>query len=74
MASTLVNRSKTKGPSEQNQLDRSESKDQKGYWLSKNPSKRWGEIFFIYYSVFWIGIFGGVVVLESYKVRIFKSN
>ena len=59
-----------------NDSDASESKELKGYWFSKNPSKRWGEIFFLYYSVFWIGIFGGVVVLESYKVRfvLFRSD
>eukprot|EP00026_Physarum_polycephalum_P003552 Phypoly_transcript_03565.p1 GENE.Phypoly_transcript_03565~~Phypoly_transcript_03565.p1 ORF type:complete len:322 (+),score=42.13 Phypoly_transcript_03565:311-1276(+) len=36
-------------------------------WFSTNPSKRWGEIFFLKYSIVWILIFGGVVVTEIYK-------
>ena len=38
-------------------------------WFSTNPSKRWGEIFFLAYSPVWILIFGGVVATEMYKVR-----
>ena len=38
------------------------------YWLSKNPSKRWAEIFFLVYSVYWISVFGAVVVLKLYEV------
>lgn len=32
-----------------------------------NPSKAWGETFFLWYSVVWISIFGSVVVTEVYK-------
>lgn len=37
-------------------------------YLSKNPSKRDGEWFFIWYSVAWVLIFACVVVSEVYKV------
>jgi len=30
----------------------------RGYWLSRNPSKRWGEIFFLAYTPFWIACMG----------------
>jgi hypothetical protein len=34
-------------------------------WL--NSSKRWGERFFLVYTVAWVSLFGGVVVTEVYK-------
>lgn len=34
-------------------------------WI--NPSKAWGEKFFIGYCVIWISIFGAVVITEVYK-------
>jgi len=34
----------------------------KSLWLAENPSKRWGEIFFLAYSPFWIITLLGVVV------------
>lgn len=43
-------------------------------YLSKNPSKRDGEWFFLWYSVLWVLIFAGVVVSEVYKVFNFKSD
>ena len=36
-------------------------------WLSRNPSKRSGELFHIIWSVIWISYFGYVVVSEVYK-------
>lgn len=36
-------------------------------WLSRNPSKRSGEIFHISWTVLWISFFGYVVVSEVYK-------
>lgn len=39
-------------------------------WLSSNPSKRTGELFFIAYSVIWVVVFGaGIVATEVYHVR-----
>ncbi len=39
-----------------------------GHWFSTNPSKQWGEKFYLFYSIFWIGLFGAVVFFEFYKV------
>lgn len=31
-------------------------------WLSPNPSKRWGELFFLFYTPFWVTLCLGIVV------------
>ena len=36
-------------------------------WLSANPDKRWGEIFFLYYSAAWIAFFGCIVVSGAWE-------
>jgi hypothetical protein len=42
----------------------------KSLWLAENPSKRWGEIFFLAYSPFWIITLLAVVVrLRLYEAR-----
>jgi hypothetical protein len=44
-------------------------------WLSANPSKRVGEIFFLCYMVFWVTAFGaGIVWTGAYHVRHFISR
>lgn len=36
-------------------------------WLSNNPDKRWVELFFLYYSLFWITWFGAIVAFKAYE-------
>jgi cycloeucalenol cycloisomerase len=31
-------------------------------WLAPNPSKRWGELFFLFYTPFWLTLCLGIVV------------
>lgn len=31
-------------------------------WLAPNPSKRWGELFFLFYTPFWLTLSLGIVV------------
>lgn len=31
-------------------------------WLATNPSKRWGELFFLFYTPFWLTLCLGIVV------------
>ncbi|KAJ4890646.1 Cycloeucalenol cycloisomerase [Raphanus sativus] len=31
-------------------------------WLAQNPSKRWGELFFLFYTPFWLTLFLGIIV------------
>ncbi|WZZ82706.1 hypothetical protein YC2023_103278 [Brassica napus] len=31
-------------------------------WLAQNPSKRWGELFFLFYTPFWLTLSLGVIV------------
>uniref|UniRef100_A0A3Q7JEG1 Uncharacterized protein n=1 Tax=Solanum lycopersicum TaxID=4081 RepID=A0A3Q7JEG1_SOLLC len=31
-------------------------------WLAQNPSKRWGEVFFLLYTPFWLTLCLGIVV------------
>ncbi|MFS7971550.1 putative cycloeucalenol cycloisomerase [Helianthus anomalus] len=31
-------------------------------WLASNPSKRWGELFFLFYTPFWLTLCLGIVV------------
>jgi len=31
-------------------------------WLAPNPSKRWGELFFLLYTPFWLSLSLGIVV------------
>ncbi|KAL5998153.1 Bifunctional protein GlmU [Asimina triloba] len=31
-------------------------------WLAQNPSKRWGELFFLLYTPFWLTLCLGIVV------------
>ncbi|KAG0494925.1 hypothetical protein HPP92_005919 [Vanilla planifolia] len=31
-------------------------------WLASNPSKRWGELFFLFYTPFWLTICLGIIV------------
>lgn len=46
------------------------SGDEAPRWLSTNPSKRVGELFFIVYSVVWVVVFGaGIVATGVYHVR-----
>ncbi|KAN0027661.1 hypothetical protein ACTFIU_010634 [Dictyostelium citrinum] len=40
---------------------------EEGYWLSKIPSKRWAEKFFLYYSPVWITVFSLIVATGAYK-------
>ncbi len=44
------------------------SKELRPHWFSKNESKKWGEKFFLYYSIFWIAIFAFVVASKMYMV------
>ena len=38
-------------------------------WLSSNPSKRWGEVFFLSYTPFWLTLCLGIVVpFKLYEV------
>lgn len=43
------------------------SKQLRPHWFSKNPSKRWGDLFFLIYTPIWIGLFGGVVATKLYE-------
>lgn len=36
-------------------------------WFSNNPSKRWGEIFFLVFSALWMAPFVAIVSTEAYK-------
>jgi len=58
----------SKGANSSLNSDGGQSKDDriKSYWFSKNPSKNWGEKFFLWYSPVWISFFGLVVVTETY--------
>lgn len=38
-------------------------------WLSPNPAKRAGELFFWKWHVAWLIFFGGIVVTRAYEVR-----
>lgn len=39
-------------------------------WLASNPSKRWGELFFLFYTPFWLTLCLGIVVpYKLYEVR-----
>lgn len=41
-----------------------------GLWLSPNPSKRWGELFFLFYTPFWLTLSLGIVVpYKLYEVQ-----
>ena len=40
----------------------------KGGWLAAAPSKAAAEAFFLRYSIYWIGVFGVVVVTGVYHV------
>ncbi|XP_056845971.1 cycloeucalenol cycloisomerase-like isoform X3 [Raphanus sativus] len=31
-------------------------------WLAQNPSKRWGELFFLFYTPFWLTLYLGIIV------------
>jgi len=31
-------------------------------WLAPNPSKRWGELFFLLYTPFWLTLCLGIVI------------
>jgi hypothetical protein len=45
------------------------AKERASLWLASNPSRRWGELFFLAYSPFWIVLCLGVVVpLQLYEV------
>lgn len=47
------------------------AKERSSLWLASNPSRRWGELFFLAYSPFWIVLCLGVVVpLQLYEVLI----
>jgi cycloeucalenol cycloisomerase len=37
-------------------------------WWAASPSKQWGERFFLAYSVYWISLFGSVVVTRVYMM------
>ncbi|KAL8123302.1 cycloeucalenol cycloisomerase-like [Apium graveolens] len=39
-----------------------DSKTSSGVWLSTNPSKRWGELFFLLYSPVWLTLCLGIIV------------
>lgn len=44
-------------------------------WLAPNPSKRWGELFFLLYTPFWLTISLGIVVpYKLYEVRLDSSR
>ncbi|ESQ43572.1 hypothetical protein EUTSA_v10014300mg [Eutrema salsugineum] len=36
--------------------------DSRSLWLAENPSKRWGELFFLFYTPFWLTLSLGIVV------------
>lgn len=39
-------------------------------WLASNPSKRWGEAFFLLYTPFWLTLCLGIVVpFKLYEVN-----
>lgn len=39
-------------------------------WLAPNPSKRWGELFFLCYTPFWLTLCLGIVVpYKLYEVN-----
>jgi len=43
----------------------------KSLWLASSAGKRWGELFFLLYSPFWIiALLGVVVPLKLYEVQI----
>ncbi|RWR72033.1 cycloeucalenol cycloisomerase [Cinnamomum micranthum f. kanehirae] len=41
---------------------KSKSKSNSSLWLASNPSKRWGEMFFLFYTPFWLTLCLGIVV------------
>lgn len=42
-------------------------------WLAPNPSKRWGELFFLLYTPFWLTLCLGIVVpYKLYEVTLFN--
>ncbi|KAL8170505.1 hypothetical protein V2J09_022309 [Rumex salicifolius] len=54
-----VRTSKSNG---QNKSTRSASAATTNLWLSDNPSQRWGELFFLLYTPFWLTLCLGIVV------------
>ena len=64
----------TKKKKEDAKQEKKEKKSDKNHvekdgprWLSADESKRWGELFYLYYSIAWISFFAVIVVFKVYE-------